>query len=195
MFIMENARRIVFAAVCLLIFGCNGDRLPNVTGEAKIQINVPAEAFPGTKTHLITFDLEHNRNIFYNFYKNARKVGMCSPTRLETREKSFEVMNIFFWGQAVERRITFYILRTQLGQWSTKGYGGVEIYDHPEGFPEYRYSKSALDKIKKWYEKNVPLEYQKIALSNSIEYRAEYPKNTEEIKTKEQLKKLLTNTR
>ncbi len=93
---------------------------------------------------------------------------MCSPSKLQEQEKAFEVMSVSFWGESVKfGRQTMNILRTQSGEWSTKGYGGVEIYDHPEGFPEYRYSKAALNKLKKWYEKNVPDEFKKIALSNS----------------------------
>lgn len=65
-------------------------------------------------------------------------------------------MSVSYWGDAIKHRTTFHILKDQKDVWIMAGYGGVEIYDDPEGFPEYRYSASVLTQIKAWYEKHVP---------------------------------------
>ena len=133
--------------------GCNGHSLPK---NVKIQINVPDEPHPGTRTKLVTFDVQDGRNVFFHFFKTTKRVGMCSPIKIEEANSAHEVMTISFWGEAVKDRSTFYILKNTKGEWITTGYGHVELYDHPEGFPEYRYSKRTLAKVQTWYEKHVP---------------------------------------
>ncbi len=169
-----NWYQIIFITISLLLSGCTSVRLARIPSTAKIQINVPPEPFPSSRTELITFDLETDREIFFELYKTTRKVGMCSPTAIEEKEKAFEVMSVSFWGPDVEYRQIFNILRKKSGQWSTIGYGAIDIFDDPEGFPQYSYSRSALNKIKKWYEKNIPAEYQEVAKVNSHEFRHEY---------------------
>jgi len=173
---------VIFIAAAIFASGCKkGDKLPAVPDTAKIQINVPAETYPGTKTHLITYNLAQDREIFYYFYKKARKVGMCSSTNLKESQEAFEVMSVSFWGKGINRQ-TLRILRKDSGEWSTAGYGHVEIYDLPEGFPEYSYSKRALNKLKKWYEKNVPAQYQEIAKSNNFKDSMEYRLRRKEVR-------------
>jgi len=81
---------------------------------------------------------------------------MCSPIKIENDNFAHQVMSISFWGEAVKNRMTYYILKNQEGEWITTGYGGVEIYDDPEGFPKYIYSERSLNRVKEWYEKHVP---------------------------------------
>ena len=125
--------------------GC--EKEPNITSlppETKIQINVPDGPHSGTKTRLITYDVESNRDIFYEFYSSAKRVGKCSPQNLEQEYKAYEVIRISFWGPSMKPRKAFYILKKPSGEWISEGYGGVEIFDVPEGFPHYRYSESIL---------------------------------------------------
>lgn len=149
---------IRLALVVNLIAGCNNKSLPE---GAKIQINVPDEPHPGTKTKLVTLDVVEGRDAFWDFCRTAKRVGRCSPTKIENEHSAHEVMTISFWGEAVKNRLAFYILKNQQGEWITMGYGGVEIYDLPEGFPQYRYSQRSLNRVKEWYEKHVPEENRK----------------------------------
>jgi len=125
-----------------------------------IQINVPDEPHPGMRTKVITYDVKTDRKIFYEFYSSTKRVGRCSPQKLEQKYKAYEVMTISFSEPSIERG-AFYILKKPSGEWISDGFGGVEVYDDPEGFPRYRYSKRVLKKIKLWYEQNVPLEARK----------------------------------
>ena len=140
----------------LAIAALAGCAAPSLPREVKIQINVPDEPYPGTRTKLITFDLEKDRNIFLQFYETTSRKGMCSPTEVMERTHAHEVMSMSFWGEAVSPRKSLIILSDSNGNWKTTGVGGVEVYDDPMGFPEYEYSYRALDKIHKWYLLNVP---------------------------------------
>ena len=106
---------------------------------------------------MITYDVQSDRNIFYEFYSSTKRVGGCSPQKLEQKYKAYKVMTISFSEPSIECR-AFYILKKPSGEWISDGFGGVEVYDDPEGFPRYRYSKRVLKKIKLWYEQKVPRE-------------------------------------
>lgn len=80
---------------------------------------------------------------------------MCSPNELLNELSAHEVMSVSFWGPAMKRRITYRILAGPDGKWLEIGHGNVEAYDHPQGFPKYRYSASELAKVHKWYEANI----------------------------------------
>ncbi len=135
-------------------FGYNGSYLPR---GVKIQVNVPDEPYPGTRTKVVTFDVVSDREGFVNLFNSNERMGMCSPTQIEESNSAHEVMTVSYEGGAIKRRRIFFILKNQNGEWITTGYGGVEIYDHPMGFPEYKYSQSALEEVKAWYEKYVPI--------------------------------------
>ena len=154
-------RLTAIGIVFVLALGMDGCNKPTLPSDVKIQINVPAEPHPGTRTKLITFDLKTEREIFYDFLNTAKRVGMCSPSQLLHETKAIEVMTVSFWGKAVKHRKTFYIYKNQSGDWILRGHGGVEIYDDPNGFAEYRYSKSSIMKLQKWYEENIPEEDRK----------------------------------
>ena len=145
-------RLFTLIAVATLI-GCATSSLPR---EVKFQINVPDEPYPGSRTKLITFDLEKDREQFLHFYDTTTRIGNCSPMDILERTRAREVMSISFWGEAVSHRNTFYILSDTNGNWITTGFGGVEAYDDPTGFPEYKYSPQALELIRKWYLANIP---------------------------------------
>ena len=144
------------------ISGCGGKSLPE---GAKIQINVPDGPSPTSKTKLITLDVVEGRDVFEDFFRTARRVRRCSPTKIENDNSAHEVITISFWGEAIFRVykdwVSFCILKNQQGEWITKGYGGVEVYDIPEGFPKYKYSRRSVNRVKQWYEKYVPEENRK----------------------------------
>jgi hypothetical protein len=144
---------ISLTLITILLAGCDYESLPK---GVKIQINVPDEPYPGTRTQLITYDVVEGRDTFQEFFRAAKRVGMCSPTKIENDNSAHEVMSISFWGKALKHRLTFYLLKNQQGEWITTGYGGVETYDDPEGFPQYVYSQRSLNRVKEWYEKHVP---------------------------------------
>ena len=133
--------------------GCDRHALPS---QAKIQVNVPDEPYPGTRTKVITFDVDTGREAFVQLFNSMKRVGMCSPTKIEESNGAHEVMTVSYWGEAVKRRLILYILKDSKGEWIATGYGGVKIYDHPEGFPEYKYTTIALRGVKAWYEEHVP---------------------------------------
>jgi len=152
---------IIFLALIAITVSCEKEQeVAPLPPEAKIQINVPDEPYPGTRTKVITYDVQSDRNIFYEFYSSTKRVGRCSPHKLEQKYKAYEVMTIWFSPPSIERG-AFYILKKPSGEWISDGFGGVEVYDDPEGFPRYRYSKRVLKKIKLWYERNVPAEARK----------------------------------
>ena len=134
-------------------FGCYGSHLPD---GVKIQVNVPDEPYPGTRTKMMTLDVVSDREGFVHLFNSNERVGMCSPVKIEESNNSHQVMTVSYWGEAVKHRSVLFILKNQRGEWITTGYGGVEVFDDPMGFPEYRYSHSALGEVKAWYEKNVP---------------------------------------
>ncbi len=139
---------------CLVTkFGCYGSNFPE---GLKIQVNVPDEPHPGTRTKVVTFDVVSDREGFVHLFNSNERMGMCSPIQIEESNSAREVMTVSYWGEAIKHRSIFFILKNQKGEWITTGYGGVEIYDDPMGFPQYRYSQSALEEVKAWYEKNVP---------------------------------------
>jgi hypothetical protein len=151
---MTKLLHTVILLLCLVIFaGCDHQELPS---QAKIQVNVPDEPYPGTRTKVITFDVDTGREAFVQLFNSTKRLGMCSPTKIEESNGAHEVMTVSYWGDAVKDRLIFYILKNPEGEWITTGYGGVEIYDHPEGFPQYRYTKHALRGVKAWYEEHVP---------------------------------------
>lgn len=127
--------------------------------DVKIQINVPDSPVGDTRTKLITFDLQENRDAFLAFFMETKQSGMCSPTDIEKQENAYEVMTVTFWGSARMDRKSFYILKNNEGQWITTGFGGVEVYDAPQGFPCYRYSSKSIQALQQWYEKHIPKEY------------------------------------
>lgn len=136
----------------LLFVGCDKQILPS---QAKIQVNVPDEPHPGTRTKVITFDVEVRRDVFVSLFTSTKRVGMCNPRGIEESKGAHEVMTVSYWGEAVKDRMTLHILKKPSGEWITTGYGGVEICDDPQGFPEYRYSRRVLHELKQWYEEHV----------------------------------------
>ena len=152
---------IAIGIVLVSSLGLSGCNKTALSIEPKIQINIPAEAQPTSRTKLVAYDLKTEREIFFDFLKTARQVGMCNWVELQKETKSVEVMTVSFWGEAVKHRETFYILKNQSGDWILRGHGGVYRYDDPKGFPEYRYSKSSIEKLRQWYEKNIPEEDRK----------------------------------
>jgi hypothetical protein len=145
--------QIAVGSVLAVFFltGCPDDSLPK---GVKIQVNVPDEPYPGTRTRLITFDAAEEKDVFREFARTAKRAGMCSPAKIENDNSAHQVMTISFWGEAVKNRTIYNILKNQKGEWITTGYGGVEIFDVPEGFPKYIYSARALNQVKAWYEKH-----------------------------------------
>jgi hypothetical protein len=137
----------------VLLTGCNSRSLP---AGAKILINVPTEPPPGGMIKVITLDVEEGRGVFIDFFRTTRRIGMCNPSKLKKDNSAHKVMTISYWGPGFD--FIFYILKNDDGHWIDVGYGGVEVYDVPEGFPKYRYSGYHLVKVKKWYEKHVPQE-------------------------------------
>lgn len=125
--------------------------------DVKIQINVPDEP-PPSKTKCITLDVQVDRNLFFNFYKDVKQIGMCSPSDIQKAYDAHEVICISFWGEALKGpRKSFYILKNQRGVWLTAGYGDVQKTDISRGFPEYVYPKGSLSELQKWYDSNVLL--------------------------------------
>ena len=153
---------MAFIAMLMLmaasLAGCVGRDDKTLSNDVKIQINVPDEPYPGTRTKVVTFDVQHDRDVFFDFYRSMRRVGMCSHSEIENENNAHEVMTISFWGDAVKHRAWFFILKDQKEEWIAIGYGNVEIYDHPYGFPKYNYSEVAVNRLKAWYEQNVPKE-------------------------------------
>ena len=127
-----------------------------------IQVTVPDEPYPGTKICVIADNVRHekDRNIFAELYRTTKKVGMCSSAKIEHDNDASEVIIIAIYGKSIERKV-FRVLKNSNGEWITTGYGHVEKFDHPEGFPQYFYQKSILEEIKQWYNAHVPKEKQK----------------------------------
>jgi hypothetical protein len=151
---MTPLPRIIIGLTALLaLSGCERQALPE---GAKIQINVPDEPHPGSRTTMITFDVDDGRDVFVRLFNSTRRVGMCNPSTIETSNRAHPVMTVTYWGEKLDARATFHILTNQTGEWITAGFGGVEVYDAPEGFPEYRYTRRSLRQVKAWYEKYVP---------------------------------------
>jgi hypothetical protein len=117
-----------------------------------IQINIPAG---GTRTRLVTFDVADQRPIFFALLKSTEKTGMCNPSDLLKYNSAAEVMSVSFWGENVDLRITLKILQDTTGRWITTGFGRVEVYDDPLGFPKYRYNAADLWKMQDWYRANI----------------------------------------
>ena len=151
---MRTGSIVAFVLVLSVVLcGCDNPCLP---AQAKIQVNVPDEPHPGTRTKVIASDVQEGREAFLRLFNTTQRVGMCNPGEIENSRGACEVMSVSYWGQAVEERVTFYILKNQQGQWITTGFGGVEVYDHPKGFPEYRYTADSVAAVKTWYEAHVP---------------------------------------
>ena len=133
--------------------------LPN---SAKIQINVPNEPHPGTRTKVITYNVKIGRHPFVELFKSTKQIGMCNPQKIEKSNDAHGVMTVSYRSNAVKKRWTFHILKDSKGEWITNGYGQVVVYDSPKGFPEYRYNIQALNAVRAWYDKHVSLNYRKI---------------------------------
>jgi hypothetical protein len=155
----KTAAIIALCIPCAPLAGCVERESP--PDRAKIQINVPDEPYPGTRTRLIMYDIQEDRELFEELFRTAKRVGMCSPVEVDTEFAAHEVMSVTFWGEAGKPRRRFAILKNDQGDWIQTGYGGVEIYDHPEGFPKYRYSEDSVRRLKQWYEAHVPEEHRK----------------------------------
>ena len=136
--------------------GCAGDALPEMPASARIQVNVPDHARPGTWTSPVTLDVSGNRDVFLKFYGSTKQVGMCDPSGVEATHKAHPVMSIEFRVEAAKIRRVLWILKDDSGEWIAEGYGAIEAFDVPECFPRYRYSRSSLAELRAWYEKNVP---------------------------------------
>ena len=145
--------RLILLLGLATIAGCDRQALPS---QAKIQVNVPDEPYPGTRTKVITFNVDTGREAFVQLFNSTKRVGMCSPPKIEESNGAHEVMTVSYWGDTVKHRMLFCILKDSKGEWITTGYGGVEIYDDPEGFPEYSYTRRTLRAVKEWYEEHVP---------------------------------------
>jgi hypothetical protein len=151
---MNTLLHVAILLLGLVMFaGCGQQALPS---QARIQVNVPDEPHPGTRIKVITPDVDSGREVFVQLFNSTKRVGMCNPSKIEDMNDAHQVMTVSYRADSDKDRSTFYILRNSTGEWITTGYGGIEIYDHPEGFPEYRYTRDALRKIKAWYEKHVP---------------------------------------
>lgn len=151
---MNTLLHVTILLLGLVMFAaCEQQALPS---HAKIQVNVPDEPHPGTRIKVITLDVDSGREVFVQLFNSTKRVGMSNPPKIEELHDAHQVMTVSYWADSAKDRSTFYILKNSRGDWITTGYGGVEIYDHPEGFPEYRYSRDALRGIKAWYEKRVP---------------------------------------
>jgi hypothetical protein len=129
----------------------------------RIQVNVPGPPPGSTRTLMITDDVEADRRPFVRMYRSALRVGLCSPREIRTATGGHEVMSVTFWG--AEGGPSLEILARPSGEWLTTGYGSVEVYDSPIGFPRYLYRRAALRALRKWYEANVPGDIQRAALS------------------------------
>lgn len=131
--------------------------------KAMIQVNVPDEPYPGTRTKVITFNVQEDRDLLVELYTTTERVGMCDPAAIERGGLATEVMSVSFSGDALDPNDarTFHVFKNKKGDWITTGVGACEVVDMPGGFVEYRCSRSALRKAKQWYEKHVPLENRK----------------------------------
>ncbi|TFG50796.1 MAG: hypothetical protein E4H37_08800 [Gemmatimonadales bacterium] len=156
---MNGAGIIVLCVFCLALVECR--QRESARDHAKIQINVPDEPYPGTRTKLITYDVQEGRELFEELFRSAKRVGMCSPAKVESELGAHEVMSVTFWGETVRPRRRFIILKSERGDWIQTGYGNVEIFDHPEGFPKYRYPEALVRRMKQWYETHIPEEQRK----------------------------------
>lgn len=154
---------VISALFALTVFQQAAFALSEISTEAKIQINVPAE---GTRTRLITFNVTDERHIFFKFLESTQKTGMCSPSDVLKYNSAAEVMSVSFWGEDVDHRITLKILEDTTGKWLPTGFGRVEIYDDPKGFPKYKYDHADLWKIQQWHKSHIEMTVED---NNSVE--------------------------
>jgi hypothetical protein len=136
--------------------GCAGN-LPAIVAErTHIQVKVPAEPRPRSLTRVLVNDVTDGRDVFLQLYRTTNRTGRCSPMEVESKHAAHEVMTVSYAHDGAQDQVTLYLLARSDGTWVTAGYGGVELFDHPQGFPAYRYSDDALARVKAWYEQHVP---------------------------------------
>lgn len=146
---------LVVSISAFVLSSCSDSELPS---NARIQINVPDESHSGTRIKLVTPNVQTGREIFAELFRTTRRTGKCSPIEIEMRLDADKVMSVSFWGDGR----SFVILQNSKGKWMNIGYGGVEVFDSPTGFPQWKYSARTLRKVKRWYEEHVPEENRKI---------------------------------
>ena len=149
---------LIKALPLVLLCGCAHHPLNE---HVLIQINIPNEPYPGTRTKVITHNVQQDRDIFYRLYESTRQKGLFNLGEFQKANNAIEVISVSFSGDAIEDPKTFHIYKNREGAWLTVGSGHLDIIDHPGGWVKYKYSSKSINQLRKWYEKNIPLEDRK----------------------------------
>jgi len=143
----------LLTAGCLA--GCAGN-LPRISDQATISV---WRSMPGwgarTGARVIAGDLRTDRQIFLQFYRHAREVGVCDPVALH---RSLDARGLMIVQFAESGRVVceLHVLQGRDGRPLTTGHGPIDAAVRGPDCPQYRYRRRDVNALHAWFQARRP---------------------------------------
>ena len=137
-------------AAVVWLAGCSGN-LPRISDRAVITVwrSMPGRGLR-TGARVIAADLQRDREVFLQFYRDARQVGVCRAVELERSLEARGLMIVNFSERGgVVREL--HLLQDRDGQPLATGHGPLDVFAREPNSPEYRYRRADVEALHKWF--------------------------------------------